>query len=138
MHGVHEVSLLDHIIVSPGLAELITEVKIHHDWRGACVEDGGFWSDHWPVSVTFDTKAGAVGETDDAPVDGDDDDAGSDGGTHGSRGGDDEWIAVAEDRAAQCELCAELDCSGPSSASSPQVGPDHPCPIAAVYQNKPF
>jgi hypothetical protein len=113
VNGDHEVSLLDHIVVSSGLAELITEVNIHHDWRGTCVEDGGFWSDHWPVSVTFDTGMPPSAT----------DDAGGDGDTHGgdADGGDDEWIAAAEDTEAQCELCAELDCSGPSSASSPQV-----------------
>ena len=56
-----EVSLLDHIVLSPSLAAKIANVTVHHDWAGACVADSGYNSDHWPVSVTLDLSIGGGG-----------------------------------------------------------------------------
>ena len=48
-----EVSLLDHIVLSPELAALIVDARVHHDWTPACVADAGYYSDHFPISVTL-------------------------------------------------------------------------------------
>src|SRR5690606_25440776 len=50
-HHMGELSVLDHILVSPKLAEAIQTVKIVHD----LYPNGNLnFSDHWPVMVTFD------------------------------------------------------------------------------------
>merc|ERR1712070_774125 len=67
--GSSEVSLLDHLVVSPALRELISDVTIHHDWPGTCLSNGGYWSDHYPVSVTFDLSGGGGTRHDDCKCD---------------------------------------------------------------------
>ncbi len=47
-----ELSLIDHILVSEGLRNRITNVRFYHDFPAGC----NFYSDHWPVVVEIDTR----------------------------------------------------------------------------------
>ena len=50
-HSVHDYSMIDHILVSPGLEKFITNVGIYHNYLEYC---GKYNSDHYPVIVDFD------------------------------------------------------------------------------------
>lgn len=45
-------ALIDHILISPGLARKTREAKIRHDLYGITGDERV--SDHWPIEVTFD------------------------------------------------------------------------------------
>ncbi|KAG5185898.1 Endonuclease/exonuclease/phosphatase [Tribonema minus] len=57
--GAAELSLLDHVLVTEGLAGAVAGVRIAHEYgpfRGqkACVNSDAYVSDHWPIVVDFD------------------------------------------------------------------------------------
>jgi exonuclease III len=48
--GNREHSLIDHILMSPGLANTVEEAKYYHDYAVTCDQRV---SDHWPMLVTL-------------------------------------------------------------------------------------